>query len=138
VLYTDTGAWQRPEAPLFSARYRLTGKPDYLVKVSGHVIPVEVKSGPCPSRPYPSHRLQLASYCLLVQEVHGQAPPYGLLKYADRTVRVDYTADLRRDLLAVLRSMRRDAIAAEVPRRHHHAARCQACGFRSECGEALA
>jgi CRISPR-associated exonuclease Cas4 len=138
VFYADTGAWRRPEAPLFSARYQLTGKPDYLVEASGRIVPVEVKSGPAPPRPYRSHRLQLAAYCLLVEEFYRQAPPHGLLRYSDGTVVVEYTAELRDELLAVLQAMRQDACALQVPRSHDHAARCRACGFRAHCGEALA
>ena len=35
--------------------------------------------------------MQLAAYCLLVEETIGAAPPYGLLRYAERTFRLDYT-----------------------------------------------
>ncbi|MFQ6059504.1 MAG: hypothetical protein ACE5MB_11570 [Anaerolineae bacterium] len=50
VVYADTGAWAGCEKPLFSRRYRLTGKPDYLVEERGQVIPIEVK----PSRAAPA------------------------------------------------------------------------------------
>jgi len=138
VHYADTGIWRRQMQPLFSTRYRLTGKPDYLVKESGSLIPVEVKSGLRPSTPYSSHKLQLAAYCLLVEEACGQAPPYGVLKYRDKTVTVSYTPALRSALLATLRAMRQDRTDARVPRSHDHAARCRACGFCLDCVEALA
>ena len=137
LLYADTGAWRRPERPLFSARYQLTGKPDYLLEDSGQVIPVEVKSSPCPSIPYPSHQLQLAAYCLLVEDTYSQAPPYGVLKYRDGTATVNYTPALRAELLATLQAMRRDFEARQVSRSHENPARCRACGFRSHCDEAL-
>ena len=68
VIYADTGAWSRCEQPLFSRRYLLTGRPDYLVDDRRAKIPVEVKSTPSPPSPYRSHVLQLAAYCLLVEE----------------------------------------------------------------------
>lgn len=138
VLYADTGAWKRPVQPLFSTDHRLTGKPDYLVEESGSLIPVEVKSGLCPSTPYSSHRLQLAAYCLLAEEACGQAPPYGVLKYRDETVVVDYTPALRAALLTTLQAMRLHCTDARVPRSHDRPARCRACGFHSHCVEALA
>lgn len=138
VLYADTGVWRRPAQPLFSTQYGLTGKPDYLVEESGSLIPVEVKSGFCPSTLYSSHRLQLAAYCLLVEEACGQAPPYGILRYRDEAVAVDYTPALRDALLTTLQAMRQDHAAEWVPRRHDHAARCRACGFHRHCVEALA
>jgi CRISPR-associated exonuclease Cas4 len=138
VLYADTGAWRRLEQPLFSGRYMLAGKPDYLVADSAHLIPIEVKSSSCPSTPYTSHKLQLAAYCLLVEDACGKAPPYGLLKYRDGTVTVEYTPSLRNALLATLQAMRQDHHAGGVSRSHDHLARCRACGFQLHCTEALA
>jgi CRISPR-associated exonuclease Cas4 len=137
LVYADTGTWKRVEQPLFSAQFQLTGKPDYLVEESSYLIPVELKSSACPSTPYASHRLQLAAYCLLVGETYGQAPPYGLLKYRDATVAVDYSPTLRSALLAVLQAMRQDYGAPQVSRNHDSAGRCRACGLRSCCGQAL-
>ena len=48
VIYADTGAWNRCEKPLFSRRYLLTGRPDYLVEDGRARIPVEVKSTSSP------------------------------------------------------------------------------------------
>ena len=138
LLYVDTAPWRPMEQPLFSARHRLTGKPDYLVEESGHLIPVEVKSSPRPSIPYLSHRLQLAAYCLLVEDTYGRGPPYGVLKYRDGTLTVEYTRALRGTLLATLQAMRRDYAAPEVPRSHDSLARCRACGQRGQCGVSLA
>jgi len=138
LLYADTGTWKQPEQPLFSTHYQLTGKPDYLVEESGHVIPVEVKSSPRPSSPYFSHQLQLAAYCLLVEDTYGQEPPYGVLKYRDGTVTVNYTPALRSALLATLHAMRRDYSARQVSRSHERPARCRACGQRAQCGMNLA
>jgi CRISPR-associated exonuclease Cas4 len=137
VIYTDTGGWGRLERPLFSRRFLLTGKPDYLVTYEDGVIPVEVKSSHAPARPYPSHALQLAAYCLLVEECYGQRPPYGIIKYADRTFEVDYTPELEDELLATLDCMRADLADGNVPRSHGAPRRCRACGYRSRCDERL-
>jgi CRISPR-associated exonuclease Cas4 len=106
------------------------------------VIPVEVKSGRAPSGgPYASHILQLAAYCLLVEEKYGQSPPYGLILFSedtDKAYEIDYTEDLRRSLLDRLDEMRRALADGTAPRNHQQAARCQACNYRSACDEALA
>ncbi len=138
VVYRDTGGWEPCERPLFSAQHQLTGRPDYLVRNNQAILPVEVKSGPAPTEPHRSHVLQLAAYCLLVEEVEGRTPPYGILRYADRTYEVDYTAALRAELLQTLDEMRVGLGAPAVHRDHHDAARCAACGFRSGCDERLA
>jgi len=138
VVYVDTGAWERCERPLFSNRYRLTGRPDYLVRSREGVIPVEVKSGAAPAQPYPAHLLQLAAYCLLVEEQEGRSPPYAILKYDDRAFEVDNTTALRRELLNTLDAMRRDLDARRVDRSHEEPGRCQNCGYRERCNQRLA
>jgi CRISPR-associated exonuclease Cas4 len=138
VTYVDTGAWDRCERPLFSNRHRLTGRPDYLVRGREGVVPVEVKSGTAPEHPYPAHVLQLAAYCLLVEEQEGQAPPYGILKYGDRAFEVDYTPALRTELLRTLDGIRRDLGARDLDRDHDEPGRCRGCGFRDRCDQRLA
>lgn len=137
VIYADTGAWRRCDRPLFSKRYRLTGRPDYLVHRREGLVPVEVKSGMAPSRPYDSHLLQLAAYCLLLEEQEGRAPPYGILKYEDRAIEIAYTPDLRAQLIQALQSIRGDIGPREAARSHEQPARCRGCGHRSRCDERL-
>ncbi len=136
VVYTDTGAWSRLEKPLFSPRLQLTGKPDYLVRDGAAYIPVEVKSGPAPAEgARASHIYQLAAYCVLVAEAYDNRPTHGLIKYADKTLAVDFTPQLEADLLELLDEIREDGEADDVARSHSSAARCRACGFREVCGE---
>ncbi len=145
VIYTDTGGWNRLERPLFSREFLLTGKPDYLVADGDDVIPVEVKSRRAPvlrpgsgqTQPYPSHILQLAAYCLLVEECYRRRPPYGIIKYADRAFEVDYTPELEDELLATLDDMRADLAEDNAPRDHDEPARCQSCGYYQHCDQAI-
>jgi CRISPR-associated exonuclease Cas4 len=138
VVYTDTGGWNRLERPLFSRQFLLTGKPDYLIADGADVIPVEVKSSRAPAQPYPSHLLQLAAYCLLVEECYRRRPPYGIVKYADRAFEVEYTPELEDQLLATLDCMRTDLADGNAPRSHEEPRRCQACGYRRWCEQGLA
>lgn len=137
VVYSDTGAWSRVERPLFSRRYLLTGRPDYVVTEHGTWVPVEVKPRRTALQPYPSDILQLAAYCLLIEEIYGEAPSYGLIKYRDRTFAIDYTPELRQELLALLDDMREDRRSSDVPRNHESPARCRACGYQSVCDDSL-
>jgi CRISPR-associated exonuclease Cas4 len=137
VSSADTGAWERCERPLFSRRYRLTGRPDYLVQSRKGVIPVEVKSGNAPSQPYAAHVLQLAAYCLLVEEQEGRSPPYGIVKYADRAFEIEYAPSLRTELLHTLGAMRQDLSSGDADRNHNDAARCRGCGYRQRCDQRL-
>jgi CRISPR-associated exonuclease Cas4 len=139
LIYADGSQtdWHPPAKPLYSARYRLVGKPDYLVRTGDGIIPVEVKSAPTPDIPYLGHILQLAAYCLLVEETTDQTPPHGLLKYADALYEIDFTAELRAELLDTLADMRRDRLARNVARNHDQPNKCARCGFRPGCDEAL-
>jgi len=139
VIYSDTRGWQSLEKPLFSRIHRLTGKPDYLVQQGREIVPVEVKSAHAPSDgPRRSHVLQLAAYCLLVEETYRQKPKYGIVKYADRMFAVDYTDALRTELLDVIDAMRADLTRGAAERSHDEAARCAHCGYRHACPERLA
>lgn len=136
VVYRDTGG-RIPERPLMARKLGLVGKPDYLLELRGQIIPVEVKPGRYATQPYESDLMQLAAYCVLVEETSGQAPPYGLLRYAERTFRMDYTDRVRDELLDILDEMRSTLDAEDCMRSHDQAMRCTGCGFRELCEDAL-
>lgn len=139
VVYQDTGAERAVTAPLISRRYGLVGKPDYLVEAAQQgrrtMIPVEVKSQRKPVQPLETHVLQLAAYCLIVEDFYGEAPAYGILRYADGAFTVPFTAELRRAVLDAAARIRTARTAAALPRSHQEPARCHRCGYRTACGE---
>jgi CRISPR-associated exonuclease Cas4 len=137
VIYTDTRGWGPVEKPLYDQALGLTGKPDYLVEKGGVIIPVEVKSGRVIDAPYDSHIYQLAAYCLLVQRTLGTRPPYGILRYSNRTFAIDYTPELETALIELLNEMRLAGDRKEQARSHDSPERCARCGYRSTCDQAL-
>jgi CRISPR-associated exonuclease Cas4 len=152
IIYSDTGApvgsiapvtlnerGERLEKPLLSHRHALVGRPDYLVQTDEGIVPVEAKSANCPPGgvPYASHLMQLACYCLLVEETTGAGVPFGVIRYRDRQLRVDYTDELRESLLELLAEMREARRATDVHRSHEEAARCAGCSYREICVESL-
>ncbi len=137
VVYSDTSGWKQIDKPLYSQRYMLAGKPDYIVKDEDRLIPVEVKPNRTAPAPLPSDTLQLAAYGLLMEENFGTRPPYGLLKYRDAVFQVDFTDALRGELLAVMEEMRAGLDAADVARSHDDPARCRACGYKAQCDQAI-
>ena len=137
VFYVDTNTWGPVEKPLYDPVLALTGRPDYLVKEKGRIIPVEVKSGRSPYEPFDEHVFQLAAYCLLVQRVYGKRPPYGILHYPERTFAVDFTLELESALHHLMAEIREQDRRREVDRSHDSPARCQKCGFRSLCDQKL-
>ncbi len=108
-----------------------------MVRTRQGVVPVEVKSGTAPPQPYLAHVLQLAAYCLLVEEQEGRAPPHGVLKYRDKAFEIDYTPTLRSELVDVIDDIRYDLQGRDVERSHDEPARCRGCGYRQQCEQRL-
>ena len=139
VVYSDSGSLGRIEHAFFSRKHQVIGKPDYLVRSCGTSIPVEVKfTRSPPGGPYLSHVMQVAAYCLLVEDQFGVRPTHGLIKYNDGVFEIEYTPDLERELLQLLASMRHDKLSPVVNRSHKVAMRCRGCGVQASCEQALA
>jgi CRISPR-associated exonuclease Cas4 len=77
--------------------------------------------------------LQLAAYCLLVEEEYGRSPPYGIIKYHDRALAIDYSPRLQAELLDTLARMRHDLAADDVAPSHSNLNRCRRCGYEADC-----
>ncbi len=137
VVYSDTGLWREVEKPLFDSLLGLTGRPDYVVDENGRLTPVEVKSSWAPPVPYDSHIYQLAAYALLVTHTRGARPPYGIIRYRDRSYVIDFTPELETNLLNLLGDMRSQERGGPPDRSHAEATRCARCGYRSACDQRL-
>jgi CRISPR-associated exonuclease Cas4 len=117
---------------LSSNRHRLVGRPDALRRLGdGRFVPVEIKHRPTPARgPHASHRMQLAAYCLLVEEETGVPPPYGILRYSDGgEFRLVWDRSARASVLST-----RAAIGAPYDgRATPSTAKCRGCPWRDGC-----
>jgi len=116
---------------LRSERYRLVGRPDLIRRArDGRPIPVEVKRRAAPREgAFRSHEVQLWSYCLLLEETTGVSPPFGILRYSDREVRVPWDAAARSALLVV----RREALAPYRGEATPSPGRCRRCAWAEVC-----
>ena len=137
LLYEDSGVQRRLEHPLLAEDLDLVGKPDYLIQSKQGLIPVEVKTGRTPARPFESHVFQVAAYCALVERNFKQRPPYGIIRYPERSFTVEFSRTLEEELLSLLAQMQGALSADEMHRSHDMAARCQACGYVHLCVERL-
>jgi CRISPR-associated exonuclease Cas4 len=132
VVYTDLN---RPAKPLFSKKHKIAGKPDYIVKDEQlkTFIPVEVKSGKA-RRPHRGHVLQIAAYCLLVEEAYETQVPYGLIVYADgKQHRIDFDDALRSQVLLAANEMRHCLRKGFVNEGKRLRGRCRSCSVRGDC-----
>ncbi len=120
---------------LFSARLQLVGRPDRIVKQGNNYIPEEWKSS---KRVSHGHRLQLATYFILIEEEYGVRPDHGVVVLGDGSrVTVNNTEALREEVLSIAAKIRahRAVIAEPVPV-CQPASKCRRCGQRSNCDQA--
>ena len=130
IVAVDRSVYHAP--PLRSTRYRIVGKPDEIRRrVDGVEIPVELKSRASPRNgPPPSHRIQVYTYCLLLEETTGRAPPFGVVRYGDGgEYRLPWDSRARAELLGIVTQMRQryDGRASPSP------GKCRGCRFRLGC-----
>lgn len=136
LVYVDS---EREKPKLFiSKRYGLSGRPDAVLLEGDIHIPVEVKTGRTPRGPLFSHILQIASYCLLMEEEYGKAPPYGVIRYGDGSHDIEYNEDLKKLVLQKVGEMRACLSKGEAHRNHNRPGKCVHCSRRSVCPERLA
>lgn len=126
---------------LYSARYGLSGRPDRIVRVEkGALVPVDVKKR-CTARggqPYRSHIAQVLAYALLVEDHHACRVPYAVIEYRDRSVQVPFDARNREWILDVISTVKQFKGTGLVPDQDHNLRqRCQGCGYRPHCAEAV-
>lgn len=135
ITYTDLN---KPAKSLFSAGLGLVGKPDYIVEISSKYIPVEAKSGKA-HRPYGNHVLQLATYCLLIEEIYKQTVPFGILTYSGgQQFKIPFAAVLREEVIKTLSEMRMQLASKSAKRNHDVPAKCKFCPFRKFCNQRIA
>ncbi|MDH4122502.1 MAG: CRISPR-associated protein Cas4 [Thermoplasmata archaeon] len=124
---------------LVSEKYGISGRPDYILIVENSDIPVEVKTGRTPRGPLFSHILQLATYCLLLEEKSGKKVPYGILKYGTDQHVIDFDESLKKTLLQKIAEIREIADGRKAAHRNHNRpVKCTNCSRRDNCPERLA
>ncbi len=81
-----------------------------------------------------SHILQVGALCLLVQDVYGVRPLYGVVVLADGTQeRVTFTEELERGVVRTMAEMRRMLETGAAPGPRWVPAKCRACSYCPVC-----
>lgn len=135
IAYVDT--MDRKPKLFVSERYGLRGRPDYVLLINEDHIPVEVKTGRVPRGPLFSHILQVAAYCLLIEEEFGKAPSHGVIRYGQVENEVEYDRALRDMVTAKLGEMRAIMRTGSAHRNHSKPGKCAHCSRRGVCPESL-
>ena len=135
ITYSDLS---KPGKPFFSKRYRIAGKPDYIVKKNKRYIPVEVKTG-AHNDPQKNHIFQLASYCHLLEENYGGFVPYGILVYNNRyQYKIPFDPKIRFEFENTLKNMRNAIKTGRITRNHNDYYKCKNCSMQIYCEDKLA
>jgi CRISPR-associated exonuclease Cas4 len=120
---------------LMSEEHGLTGRPDYILEIDGGLVPVEAKTGRVPRGPLFSHVIQLAAYCLLLEQ-EGRVT-YGILRYGEVQHIVAFDDNLRALLLKKIGELREAMASGEAHRDHDRPGKCRSCSRRDACPERL-
>jgi CRISPR-associated exonuclease Cas4 len=136
IEYTDK--LDNKSKMLYSKKHKLRGKPDYIVKINNKYIPVEIKTGKVPKGPHFSHIIQIATYCLLIEENYKIRPPYGIISYGKESKhKINYDSQLQDLLQEKIGEMRQCIKRGKAHRNHRRVGKCGSCSRRSECSEKL-
>jgi CRISPR-associated exonuclease Cas4 len=135
ISYVDTN--DRKPKLFISERYGLSGRPDYVLLVNEEHVPVELKTGRVPKGPLFSHILQVAAYCVLIEEEFGAPPSHGIIKYGQVENEIEYDAALKEMVLSKLSEMREIMASGNAHRNHNKPGKCRNCSRRSSCPERL-
>lgn len=136
VMMADHSNWRPCTRSFFSKNFLLTGRIDYVIDVGGGmIIPVEVKSTPWRGRIYDSHRMEVGTACLLIEEQYHVPPKYGVIQYGGgETFEIPYTQDLKQQVLQIMQQMR----SLQLPHGWRpDPRRCRSCSMRLKCNRAV-
>lgn len=120
---------------LTSHTLNLTGNLDEVVQTTeNEVFPVDYKLA---KKVSPNHRLQLAAYALLLEEIEQVQVQRGFiyLIISRLTVEVPFTPSLRDEIRALLERIQKMVIQEEMPSPTQHKGHCLSCEFRRFCND---
>lgn len=124
--------WRSSRDHIRCSEAGLVGRCDRLLRVGDTYVPVEQK--PSARRLQQSHILQVGALCLLVQDIYGVCPPYGVVVLVDGSQeRVIFSEELERGVVRTMAEMRRILATGEPPGPRWLGAKCRACGYHPVC-----
>lgn len=126
----------KSELKIISENLNLIGKIDQLEIHKEMIIPVELKTGSSPTEGiWPSHRVQVAAYALLLEEQYSQKVNQGSVFYLDQNIRrtlvinpfmKEEVIELRKEVEALLSSK-------QPPEFAENQNKCSKCGLKEHC-----
>ncbi|HOH92054.1 MAG TPA: hypothetical protein PK791_01680, partial [Anaerolineaceae bacterium] len=72
------------------------------------------------------------------EQSYGQAPPYGVIRYQDKSFEVPYNEVEKERFLDLINQLRTVEACADAPSRSHSTvSRCRGCGYQDICEQSL-
>ena len=135
IIYSDLN---EPEKPLISNKYKIIGKPDYVIKNKGRYIPVEIKTGNHKTLKN-NHIIQLAAYCQILEDHYKTFTASGIIFYKDtaKKYNINYDPKLRFELTSLINEIRQIQKTKKIKRNHYDIKKCINCSFRKYCKEKI-
>ena len=110
----------------------LVGKPDRIVLRRGFLIPEEKKAG---ARGFGNHEAQLGAYLVLIKELFGKRPPYGVLVLGTGVRRkIKNTVNLENKVISTAKAIRAARAELEKPLAGtDNPRKCKRCWLSESC-----
>ncbi|MGD9489466.1 MAG: CRISPR-associated protein Cas4 [Calditrichaceae bacterium] len=137
-LWKKIGAVDRlSDVYLISDRYHLYGIVDEVVTFAdGSMAPVDYKFAVYPEYIYRSHKIQLISYCMLLEEVFEKKVEKGYIFYVrngNKQVEVPYTTKSKHNLIRDIEHVVAIIQNERQPKPTSGRARCADCTYKNIC-----
>lgn len=93
------------EEILKSSTVNLVGRPAEYRILNGVKVPVAEIKTYMSDDTIEAYTMQLMAYCMLMEESTGIVPPGGILKYMDKEIKIAYTSEAKRAVVALVREI---------------------------------
>ena len=121
------------EFPMLSESLSLKGKADRILFSDNELIPFELKTREV-DRVFESDELQLAAYCLLLEEKFKRKVDFGILEAGNKQFQIFFTQELRDKIPSLINELN-SVLITKTARFPSNFAKCQSCKLKKECEE---
>jgi len=122
---------------LISEKYHLRGVVDEVVTLAdGSLAPIDYKYAVYPQFTYRSHKTQILSYCLLLEDVYQKPVKCGFIFYirdGNRQVKVDYTEKTKQKIISDVDALLEIIQNEKIPERSGNRNQCIDCTYKNIC-----
>ena len=125
-----------PEHRIESKTLNLVGVIDRIEFIDNRPVPIEFKTGKMPlDGVWPGHKIQIAAYCLLIEEKFGSRVAEGYVHYLDyaQKRRISLNPFLRNEVIEMIGRVRTLLESKHPPELPENANKCVSCGLRQIC-----